>query len=139
MRSFSKRRRLQISAFHNTTTNLPMVIYPVFSLSTPFVFSLCSLLHQIMGMYGVLTRKEGRLLHLTFKPGPPVSRLMHQGGLGPRPPPRLTDPNAQREEADRQRRLTNISFQDGSYGVRPPPLYSDALVQRGRGFNGGNR
>lgn len=83
----------------------------------------------------LLTRKEGRLLHLTLKPGPPVSRLMHHGGAAPRPPPRQTDPNVAREEADRQRRLTNISYQDGSYGVRPPPLYSDALVQRGRGFN----
>ncbi|KAH0615100.1 uncharacterized protein H6S33_000736 [Morchella sextelata] len=78
---------------------------------------------------------DGRLLHLTLKPGPPVSRLMHHGGAAPRPPPRQTDPNVAREEADRQRRLTNISYQDGSYGVRPPPLYSDALVQRGRGFN----
>lgn len=121
VRSFSKRKKLQISAFYNTTTSLLMVNYILLYLS------LAKLL--------LLTRKEGRLLHLTLKPGPPVSRLMHHGGAAPRPPPRQTDPNVAREEADRQRRLTNISYQDGSYGVRPPPLYSDALVQRGRGFN----
>ncbi|KAG0637434.1 hypothetical protein HOY80DRAFT_267965 [Tuber brumale] len=86
---------------------------------------------------------DGRRLSLTLKEGPPISRLMqNQNSTLGNSSTRLnslssshTNPNAAREEADRQRRQANVSFQDGSYGVRPPPLYSDALVQKGRGFS----
>lgn len=82
----------------------------------------------------------GRRLSLTLKEGPPISRLMLNQNPALSNSARLNslshiNPNAAREEADRQRRQANVSFQDGSYGVRPPPLYSDALVQRGRGFS----
>ncbi|KAL7268836.1 hypothetical protein RUND412_008526 [Rhizina undulata] len=82
---------------------------------------------------------DGRILHIQFKPGPPVSRVSLRphhphAHTSLRPPQTPEEHAAQREEADRVRRAA-ISFQDGSYGVRPPPLYSDALVQRGRGFN----
>ncbi|PWW75452.1 hypothetical protein C7212DRAFT_280711 [Tuber magnatum] len=86
---------------------------------------------------------DGRRLSLALKEGPPISRLMQsQNSTLGNSSARLNslsssyaNPNAAREEADRQRRQANVSFQDGSYGVRPPPLYSDALVQKGRGFS----
>ncbi|CUS10869.1 unnamed protein product [Tuber aestivum] len=86
---------------------------------------------------------DGRRLSLALKEGPPISRLMQSqnstlGNSSARlnsPSSSYANPNAAREEADRQRRQANVSFQDGSYGVRPPPLYSDALVQKGRGFS----